>query len=179
MTRKQDPEDLAAKGSPPRKRFTRSDRQYYGRFFDAMLNCQNEQFSISKEEMKTKILDYVSNRIDSDLINLQPDQGLGVVFLLEPIYKDKCPIDGPDARNTDLALEWTMAVFSRDKFTCQNCGKKTGVQAHHIKPWSQFPEYRFDIENGITLCRACHAEKHPDKKNLIMSDGRRHRGITK
>jgi hypothetical protein len=51
---------------------------------------------------------------------------------------------------------WREAVFKRDNFTCIWCGKKGNVQADHIKPFSLFPELRFAIDNGRTLCINCH-----------------------
>jgi hypothetical protein len=52
---------------------------------------------------------------------------------------------------------WRLSVFNRDNFTCQECGKtNTYLQAHHIKPWSLYPNSRYDINNGITLCKECH-----------------------
>lgn len=52
---------------------------------------------------------------------------------------------------------WRWAVFERDDYTCQMCGKKGGyLEADHIKPFAQHPELRFDIRNGRTLCRPCH-----------------------
>lgn len=52
---------------------------------------------------------------------------------------------------------WRKAVYIRDNWTCQNCGKHGGkIEAHHIKPFSQYPELRTSIENGVTLCIPCH-----------------------
>jgi len=52
---------------------------------------------------------------------------------------------------------WRLAVFERDKFTCQKCGKKgVYIEAHHIKNWAKFPKLRFKISNGKTLCKSCH-----------------------
>jgi len=51
---------------------------------------------------------------------------------------------------------WRTAVFERDKYTCVWCGHKGYVEADHIKPFALFPELRFAIDNGRTLCRPCH-----------------------
>jgi hypothetical protein len=52
---------------------------------------------------------------------------------------------------------WRKAVFERDNYTCIWCGNKgVEIQADHIKPFCLFPELRFAIDNGRTLCRDCH-----------------------
>jgi 5-methylcytosine-specific restriction endonuclease McrA len=55
---------------------------------------------------------------------------------------------------------WREAVLKRDKWTCIWCGvigcRKTPIHADHIKPFSLFPELRFAIDNGRTLCKECH-----------------------
>lgn len=57
--------------------------------------------------------------------------------------------------------KWRMAVYKRDNYICQQRQVRGGsLQAHHIKPWAQFPEDRFDLENGITLCCSCHRKIH-------------------
>ena len=62
---------------------------------------------------------------------------------------------------------WRKDVLERDKFTCKECSSKVSVVAHHIKPWTDFPENRFDVNNGKTLCQECHKKEHPYMKNTI------------
>jgi hypothetical protein len=54
---------------------------------------------------------------------------------------------------------WRTAVFMRDDYTCQTC-KQRGItlNADHIKPWAQYPELRYAIDNGRTLCVDCHKQ---------------------
>lgn len=57
--------------------------------------------------------------------------------------------------------KWKIAVISRDLATCQHCGI-SGIElhAHHLKPYKDYPELRFDVSNGITLCFKCHWNIH-------------------
>lgn len=65
--------------------------------------------------------------------------------------------------------DWRLKVFIRDEYTCQDCGKKNGngykvyLQAHHLKPFSKFPDLRYEVSNGITLCKDCHRGRHVHK----------------
>jgi endogenous inhibitor of DNA gyrase (YacG/DUF329 family) len=71
---------------------------------------------------------------------------------------------------------WRKAVFERDNYTCVWCGarsekgKKVILNVDHIKPFSLFPELRFSIDNGRTLCKSCHEKTETYKNKLLDRD---------
>lgn len=58
--------------------------------------------------------------------------------------------------------DWRESVFKRDNWTCQICfirseaGNPVVIQADHIRQFAFFPELRFELSNGRTLCVPCH-----------------------
>jgi 5-methylcytosine-specific restriction endonuclease McrA len=62
------------------------------------------------------------------------------------------------------ARNWSKAVKIRDKYICRLCGDKNykgrgksiKLESHHLKSWKDYPELRYDINNGITTCYDCH-----------------------
>ena len=60
-------------------------------------------------------------------------------------------------KNGQKYKDWKRSVWKRDDYTCGKCGRRGGkLNAHHFKKWSKYPELRFELDNGITLCRQCH-----------------------
>lgn len=75
-----------------------------------------------------------------------------------PAWKGGVSTENDILRKSLEFREWRTAVFERDNYTCLWCGdNKSGkLNADHIKPWSLYPELRFEISNGRTLCVPCH-----------------------
>jgi len=67
--------------------------------------------------------------------------------------------------------KWRKSVFERANFLCQDCHTKHSrnnpIHAHHIILFSESVEFRFDIDNGITLCKKCHLIKHSKQGDKI------------
>jgi hypothetical protein len=70
----------------------------------------------------------------------------------------------PERQRARQALEyglWRRAVMARDRFRCRRCGASPGkMVAHHVRAFARFPELRYDVANGMTLCRPCHRLVH-------------------
>lgn len=66
---------------------------------------------------------------------------------------------------------WRISVYKRDSFKCkinnEDCNGK--IEAHHILGWEEYPELRFNINNGITLCHFHHPRKRIDEIKLIQT----------
>ena len=45
-------------------------------------------------------------------------------------------------------------AYTRDNFKCVECGKTTGIEAHHIIPELE------ELDNLVTLCHSCHKKRH-------------------
>ena len=84
----------------------------------------------------------------------KPPHGKGA---LSPSWKGGItPINARIRSSKEYKL-WREAVFKRDNFTCIWCFQEGGVlNADHIKSFANFPELRFAIDNGRTLCVPCH-----------------------
>lgn len=56
--------------------------------------------------------------------------------------------------------QWRDRVFQRDNYTCQKCGIRDYIEAHHIFGFKENELLRLEVENGVTLCRKCHFDTH-------------------
>ena len=71
-------------------------------------------------------------------------------------------------RNNPEYKQWRMSVLKRDNLECRmkNEDCDGSIIAHHILPWRDYVELRYEINNGITLCHFHHPRKRSEEANL-------------
>ena len=68
---------------------------------------------------------------------------------------------GGRRRRDHRQTHWSKSILRRDDFTCRRCGKRGGdLHAHHVLSFIDHVEERWNIDNGITLCKPCHYRSH-------------------
>jgi len=83
--------------------------------------------------------------------------------------KDRTTLAKRQQRNDSVYIDWRKQVWLRDNFKCKidnpDCSGR--IEAHHILPWRDYPELRYQPNNGITLCHAHHPRTRAEEKRLI------------
>ena len=83
-----------------------------------------------------------------------------------PNWKGGIFLDNFRGRFSSEGVAWKK-IIKRNSDKCGMCGKKLGnvcphceqkikSYAHHIKSWKDYPELRYEPQNGILLCEKCH-----------------------
>ena len=116
----------------------------------------------SRAAIRAAAIDKFTRELDGKLKNLQEGETLQITYRVDLVRENNAIRGGSgSARNMPEYIAWRKAVYGRDGYTCQDCGAKKTLTAHHVKQWAHYPALRFDVSNGVTLCGACHAKKHP------------------
>jgi len=63
--------------------------------------------------------------------------------------------------------KWRSLCMERDNYECQECGDGGYLTVHRIKSFAHYPELRFDLSNGVTLCEECHSKTDNYKGRAI------------
>lgn len=76
---------------------------------------------------------------------------------------------GSQERRSPAYYFWRQQVWGRDDFRCKiashDCNGR--IEAHHILSWRDYPELRYNSNNGITLCHAHHPRERAEEKRLV------------
>lgn len=85
-----------------------------------------------------------------------------------PLWKGGVTDENRLARGSVEFKEWRKEVFERDTYTCQECGDtKSYLHPHHIKEFAIYKELRYEVNNGLTLCKNCHLRLHGLLKEVM------------
>lgn len=82
---------------------------------------------------------------------------------------DRTKLKKSEKKHEDVQYKiWMKSVKVRDEWRCRMFGENCegGLEAHHILNWVDFPDLRYEIKNGITLCHAHHPRGRAAEKRL-------------
>lgn len=104
------------------------------------LNGQREEFKDFKIEQ-----DKEKKIIHTQIIKSEIKKNKPTKYRKSRGFKDLC---------------WSTLVKERDANKCTQCNSDQNLHAHHIKPYKDNIDLRYDVNNGITLCSICHINYH-------------------
>jgi len=70
---------------------------------------------------------------------------------------------------------WFMACVKKHGNNCEICGG-IGQQVHHFFPKNSFGYIRYDLDNGVVLCKGCHFKLHFTHNPLLAEKIIKNRG---
>jgi len=112
------------------------------------------KYELEEKKYAKKFIDYL---IKINLLDKKDD----LVYCSDYLGEPKEVKQNQKLRKSKQYKNWRRNVFERDNYQCQKCGQTGGqLNAHHIKPYSEFPSLRLELDNGVTLCEKCHKKEH-------------------
>lgn len=63
-------------------------------------------------------------------------------------------------RDSRECKKWSKNIMSQFNYKCIVCGDTRRLNAHHLDGFNWAIEKRFDLENGVCMCKKCHCDFH-------------------
>lgn len=79
---------------------------------------------------------------------------------LNPNFKNYSSNQKIQNKRDFLYKRWCRKIKKLGGNTCVKCKSKKRIEAHHIISWQSNIALRYDLNNGICLCRSCHILFH-------------------
>ena len=77
-----------------------------------------------------------------------------------PNWKGAKITDAVRERRSYDAKIWRESCLKRDEYKCTLCGAKDKLHVHHVLEFENYPDRRWDLNNGNTVCVFCHEKIH-------------------
>jgi 5-methylcytosine-specific restriction endonuclease McrA len=82
--------------------------------------------------------------------------------------------------NQQKYIDLRTEMFLENDYTCLACGKRGGkIELHHILPVSLFPEFIYNKDNVVVLCRKCHTLTDTYGLSLVRKRGELRENLSK
>ena len=134
---------------------TLGDEAYYGKYNTGDYVNIIAQVDTRKINNRHKIILKIE---EIKKINITINKNIG-----NKIWKSKLT-ENQKARTNKKYTQWRNKVLEKDEYKCQKCNKycesTSELETHHIYSFSEHPHRRYDIQNGITLCKKHHRKFH-------------------
>lgn len=72
-----------------------------------------------------------------------------------------------ELRKTSEYRRYRKDVLEKDGYKCVICGVSDNNEVHHIYPFASYPNFRFDVKCGITLCKNHHSVSEPESFHAL------------
>lgn len=125
--------------------------------------------SMKEWTQQRKFCSYSCRRFTDDVkkrISLTKKRDVGTPRgATHPNWKGGVATEQDTARHSVAYKNWRDSVYRRDRWTCTDCGihcQKGNIIAHHLITFADRIDLRYEISNGVTLCRPCHARVHKE-----------------
>jgi hypothetical protein len=85
-------------------------------------------------------------------------------------FKDRTQLKKTENKMDNVQYKyWMLEVKKRDNWKCKLLSNecKGRLEAHHIFNWIDYPELRYILTNGITLCHAHHPRGRAEEKRMV------------
>ena len=117
--------------------------------------CSRECFGLNQKVVMTnrEVSDFTRKKHAENLLGQTSE-------LSRRWIKDRTKVIGRHNRNLHDSdyKQWRRNICNRDNWKCKidnnTCSGR--LEVHHILDWENYPELRYEINNGITLCHAHH-----------------------
>lgn len=134
----------------------RTQFTFYESFFNAIRRIKKKS---DQADAYNILCQYALYGTEPDMDSLPKE--LAVAFMNSKDLLDFDIRQSIEGRRSIEYKKWRKSVFERDDYRCQVCGARgVKVNAHHRKEYAFYPELRYEIDNGVTLCVPCHKAVH-------------------